>query len=265
MAEAVEQPNQSASKYLTEPSEIVAALKVFRDHRAPLTLRFDGELQSFTVRILDVNNDELLLEDMQPRNGLPFMNQRRPFSLACRTQGVYLYVAESRADRTDSERGVPYFHVHLPHQVLFQQRRRSSRVKLPLRVSTNNASVRLFRSGEPGEEPQSGSLIDVSVGGCRAEFEGPADPPFQADEPIKHCEIHVPPLLEVHASAIVRHFSVTRGGKRIVAGIELTEMDVTDRRRLEQFIEQIDRTRNADTRPARRDQTTDLDPSGDAR
>ena len=82
--------------------------------------------------------------------------------------GVYVHCAENRVVKADSERGVPYFHVALPTSVLFQQRRKAERFRLPLSVSTNGASVTLLLEPED-DHPMVGRVIDVSAGGCRAD------------------------------------------------------------------------------------------------
>ena len=146
----------------------------------------------------------------------------------------------NRVIKVDSERGVPFFHVPLPDSVLYQQRRKAARFRLPLRVATNGASVRLFRDSND-DQPMVGRVIDISAGGCRAEFDGQAVPPMNDDEQVDVCAISIPNLLELNAKAAIRHFSYDDESRTLICGIELTEMNVTDRRRLEQFIQSLTR------------------------
>lgn len=234
--EATERPNSSSvdSRYLTKSDEVARAIKVFRDQRLPLNLRFHESNQAFTAKVLDVHGNDLLLEDVQPREGLKVLRQRKPFSFAGRADGIYIYSQENQVHKTASERSLPFFHVRLPTCLLYQQRRRAARFRLPLRVATNGASITLFRG-----EPIVGHIIDISAGGVRAEFQGPISPMVDTDEEVPTIAITIPNLLELHSKGIIRHFNHSEEKQRLTCGVELTEMHVTDRRRLEQFIQSI--------------------------
>ncbi len=233
-------PGDAGARYLREAEQIARVLKVLRDQRAEIQLSFEDAPFSCTAKILDVLAGTFLLEDVQPREGLRHLRSGSPFAMHARAHGIYLHCAGNHVVKVDSERGVPFFHVALPESVLYQQRRRSARFRLPLRVATNGASVMLFRSCDL-ERPMIGRVIDVSVGGCRAEFDGPAVPDLEIDERLENCAISIPNLLELNAQAMVRHHNYDKARHVLTCGIELTEMHVTDRRRLEQFIQSIAR------------------------
>jgi len=235
-------PHRSTSiytTYLNEPVEIIRVLKVLRDQRADVALSFDGDRQSYAVKVLDVSGNSVLLEDIHPRSGLAKMRQGQQFAMSARARGIYFHSGCNRVQAIESERGVPYFRVELPTNVLYQQRRKAARFRLPLRVATNGASVILFRACD---EPESlnGRIIDISASGCRAQFDGPLAVPLQIDEKLR-CAVSIPEMLEFPAEAIIRHSAFDNKSRTVSCGIELVSMHVTDRRRLEQFLEAIRR------------------------
>lgn len=116
-----------------------------------------------------------------------------------------------------------------------QQRRRESRFRLPMRVMTRGASVLLER-----DLPMTGKIVDISVGGCRAEFAIQGSLP-RRDEEIGNCRIIIPSPLQVTSKAVIRHVRVDVQRPVFECSIELTEMAVTDRRRLEQFVQSLSR------------------------
>lgn len=116
-----------------------------------------------------------------------------------------------------------------------QQRRRESRFRLPMRVMTRGASVLLER-----DLPMTGKIVDISVGGCRAEFAIQGSLP-RRDEEIGNCRIIIPSLLQVTSKAVIRHVRMDVQRPVFECSIELTEMAVTDRRRLEQFVQSLSR------------------------
>ncbi len=231
-------PSGISSRYLTDPDEIIRVLKIFRDQRADLQLRFEQDIGVYKAKVLDLKNKFMLLEDIQPRDGLAHLRAQKPFSLSGRTEGIYIHNIGNIAQKADSERGLPYFHVALPQSLLYQQRRRAARFRLPLRVEANGAQLLLFRQGSD-DTPITGRIIDISAGGCRAEFAGVLAPPVETDEVLEGCAITVPNLLELHSKGTVRHASINAERQVTTCGIEFTEMHVTDRRRLEQFIQAI--------------------------
>lgn len=237
MAEVQETPTNAEapdSRYLNQRGEIISCLKQLRDQRADLTLRVDGAEETYSCKLLDVSERDFLIEDIAPRSGLAAIREAKKFSISARTEGTFVYIEETRVKKWDQERGIPFFHLALPNKLLFQQRRRSARFRLPLRVSASGASITMFDESEVV-----GKIIDISAGGCRAEFELPSPWAVKADEQFDNCAITIPKLLEIHSEAVVRHYHENKHSKTLVCGIELTKMHVTDRRRLEHFIQTI--------------------------
>jgi c-di-GMP-binding flagellar brake protein YcgR len=234
---ASKEKSNADSRVLSRRSEIADALKVFRDQRSELTLRFDGVPESFTARILDIVDREFLLEDVSPRDGIKHLRADKPFSLSGRAPGLFAFFNKTKVTKENEERGIPYFHVPLPKELLVQRRRKAVRFRLPLSIIGNDAEITLFRP-----DPVMGRILDISAGGCRAEFPRTVLPPFRTDEPDSTCAITIPRLLELNSKSVIRHLSYNRKNQTWVCGIELTEMHVTDRRRLEQFIQKLARS-----------------------
>ena len=235
MAEAAHAARSMDSKYLTDPEEIIRVIKVLRDQRARVSLRFEHSAHPYTVKVLDVNGTDLLIENIEPRSGITHLRENLPFALASRVEGMYVNFTDNLVNQVASERGVPYFHVALPKRVLYQQRRKAARFRLPLSVLANG-EITLFQKTE-----LAGKILDISAGGCRAEFSCDKDPGSKLGDAESPCEIKISDLLDLKAQAAVRHHSFDRSTKRLTCGIELVHMGITERRRLEQFIQVIQR------------------------
>ena len=231
---AIAAPVAPDSRYLQNRTDIITCLKQLRDQRAEISVRVDGNAETFKCKLLDVSDHDFLIEDVMPRSGFNIIRDAKRISLSSRGTGSYMFIEDARMEKWDSERGIPYFHIALPKQMLFQQRRRSARFRLPLRVSASGASITMFDN-----QSLVGRIIDISAGGCRAEFELPTLWKVKSDEYFDNCAITIPKLLEIHAEAIVRHFHENKHSQTLVCGIELIKMHVTDRRRLEHFIQTI--------------------------
>ncbi len=222
------------SRYLEESQEIINCLKELRDQRCDLTLRVEGQTETFKCKLLDVSEHDFLIEDISPRSGIGVIRDAKSFSISARNNGSFVYIEESHINKWDQERGIPFFHIKLPERLLYQQRRKTARFRVPLRVSASGASITLF-----DETELVGRVIDISAGGCRAEFPLPSPWTVKADQQFENCAITIPKLLEIHSEVIVRHFHEKKHSKTLVCGFELIKMHVTDRRRLEHFIQII--------------------------
>ena len=229
--------NHADSRYLSTPAEIEACFKGFRDERMPLTLTLDGDGEQITVKVLDVTSRGVLIEDVLPRTALGLLKKRPKFSISVRAAGSFAFVEQSIISGEGEERGLPYFHIPFPKRMMFQQRRRAARLKLPLRVSSAGAHVTIFAS-----QDLVGRIIDVSAGGCRASFPSAADGQFELGQVFANSAISLPPRLELHSEVAIRHQHVQRDGT-VTAGLEFTTMHVTDRRRLEQFIQSLSKSK----------------------
>ncbi len=236
---ARQQKQDSSSRYIDDRATIERAFRQFRDQRTKLQLRFEGVSEPFTATVLDVTDGNVLLEDIMPRAGLAHLRSGTPFSLAGRGQGTYMYVERVRSSKSDSERGVPYFWIELPKRVLYQQRRRSARVELPLRVKAQGARIRIVH----GDIELLGDILDLSAGGVRAQFLGQQSTDLSTDQLLDNCILHIRNQLELHSQATVRHALLDRRNSVLNCGFELTEMHVTDRRRLEQYVESLAKQR----------------------
>ncbi len=221
------------SGYISDLGAIADALRAFRDQRTDLRVRLGNTADEILARILDVSDREMLIEDIRPRAALALLRVRAQFSFAARMDGLYAFAEKVTVLSREEERGLPFFRIALPSSMLVQQRRRDARYRLPMRVSTRGASVILQR-----DLPMHGRIVDISAGGLRAEFAIQGTLP-RRDEEVQCCKITIPNLLQLESTAVIRHVRMDVQRRLFECGIELKEMAVTDRRRLEQFVQSL--------------------------
>lgn len=227
-----------ASRYLRDASEIERVFRALRDQSATVQIRFFRPDAEFTARVLEVTRSQFLLDDIRPRSGISLMRDGERFSLAGRVDGTYAHVDELRVDEIAVDRGVPCFVLSLPTEILYQQRRRAPRFRLPQTASKDRARMTLHRAGAT----LSGYLVDISLGGCRVVFDVQADPGLRQDEIIERCELEIPGHFHATAQTVIRHFSLNEHTGQLACGIQFAEMGSADRRRLRQFIAKLVKT-----------------------
>jgi c-di-GMP-binding flagellar brake protein YcgR len=248
-----------ASQYLSVPSEIRRALVTLRDHCLPVKLQFPSTDDEFAARILDVTAAHLLLEDVKPREGLQRLRDGEPFSLTARFDGIYARADGLTVHEIGDDYGMPYGIVALPAELLFQQRRHSERFAVPPRLAPEGARVSLKRRGRT----MTGTIADLSAGGCRVLLDAVSDPEVATGEVLERCEIEIPGQLVFTARVVIRHQRYNKSTSQLECGCEFDRMRLADRRRLERFIHVLAKAvdplppapANAPNRPRRRDPT----------
>ncbi|MFW6093658.1 MAG: PilZ domain-containing protein [Pseudomonadota bacterium] len=231
-------PAGRRSVYLTRPAEMTMVLRILRDHAADLELRLPGVQREYTARILDVERRAFLIEDIRPRDGLLRLRHDTRFTFAASVDGLYLCGEDCTITAVESERGLPYFRASLPQRLLRQQRRRHTRIAVPPRVSPDEGAISLYRATVP-HTPLCGQILDVSVGGCRAVFDGAVVPALDGDEILPRCELTLTRSFSLATEAVIRHSGWDAKQRLTTCGIEFTDMGIADRRRLEQYVQQL--------------------------
>ena len=224
------------TRYLTDLAEIRQAFLVYRDQRSKLILRFANDSSMFTARLLDVTEDELLLEDLQPRSGLALLRSADEFSLSGRAQGQYVMADNNRVHKASQERGVPYFHVKLPSSLLYQQRRREQRISLTLDIQGSGASIQI-PAASPDAPDVEAELVDISSGGCRITCSLEAAEQLTDQSLVEDCKLRIHAHLQLTSSVQIRYSQPNTDEGTQQCGLEFIRMSVTDRRRLEQFVQ----------------------------
>ncbi len=233
---SLDSTTKEASRYLTDLSEIRQAFLIYRDQRSKLIIRFANDSSMFTARLLDVTDEDLLLEDLQPRSGLSLLRTATEFSLSGRAQGQYVMADNNVVHKASAERGVPYFHVTLPTSLLYQQRRREQRISLSFDVQGSGASITIPASTTNGSSIR-GELVDISSGGCRILCTLEDTKHLQDQSLIEGCKLFIHDHLQLTSSVQIRHSSIDNSQNSQQCGLEFIRMSVTDRRRLEQFVQ----------------------------
>ena len=234
--------NERASRYVQDADAIIATLKALRDQRCTLSLSFEKHNRQFKARLLDVYEDCFLIENITPRDGLELLKKGATFTVAARSVAMFAFIAETKISEAGEERGLPYFTVPLPNNVLVQKRRRSERYRLPLQAQTQDSFMRMLPTPEKSVR---GKILDISAGGCRIETSTEGAAALIEGTPIDTCQLQISSMLSLESEAVVRHKKPVPERSIVECGVELTKMSIRDRRRLEHFIEALAKTSEA--------------------
>ena len=222
------------SRYLSSKEEVADVFRFFRDQQSEIKLRFNDIPQAFTARVLDLEQDTVLLQNIIPRAGLTHLNNGLEFSISGRADGLFVYITDNRALGCELEDSNGFFRIAMPTSVLYQQRRRAQRVRLPVQASSQRSHIQLGQSN-----PVYARILDISTSGARVLIEQARPDQLQPQQRLENCRIHVPNQLSLTVGFIVRHVQFDELQQAMTCGLEIVNADNATRDSLSSFVARI--------------------------
>lgn len=228
------------SRYLSTRDEVAEVFRFFRDQQSEIKLRFNSDkfgAQSFTARVLDVTDSQVLLQNIIPRDGVRHLLSGESFSISGRADGLFVYISDNTALREPANTKAPVRNcvaIALPTTVLYQQRRRSQRVRLPAQNTGRRSHIRL---GDIA--PLYGRILDISSFGAKIQIDPAKKDCIRKDQRLENCQVHVPNQLSINVSYIVRHAIFNAEQNTMTCGLELLKTSTGEQAQLDAFVSKI--------------------------
>jgi len=220
------------SRYLVDRESIWRVFTGLRDQQARVTLRFEGVETEYTAGVNEVDHRRVTLDDISPPSGNALLASGRSFALTARSNGAYLYAPTNKVEDAAVTDSAATFVMPLPGKLLWQQRRRGPRFRLPASLRSGRARLTVAHRGHRVE----GTIEDISASGCRVNFASDDQQILAAQDRFDQVQIDVAGLLSIQAQIVIRHRAADPETGRLGCGVEFTRLGVEERRRLEQFI-----------------------------
>ena len=220
------------SRYLTDRTEVARVFEHFRDQQTEVTLRFDDFAQPCRARVLDLQGDFVLLQNVIPPEGAKLLEGGASFSVSGRAEELFVYITDNTA--TQASTPPDAYAMPLPSNALYQQRRRTTRHRLPVRLDSGRAHLRL---GE--RNPYYASILDLSTRGARLLIEPARRGAIRVHDEFSNSHLLVPDALSITMDAVVRHANYDPNRCSIVCGIEFVNPGADERARLAEFIQSL--------------------------
>jgi c-di-GMP-binding flagellar brake protein YcgR len=235
MAEALSTEN--LSRVLSHPTEIVDALRTIAQQGLELSLRVTGFGNEIRARILHVDETTILLGELRPQVARDALSKSpEGFMLAGRGGGLYVFASDVMPRHQRRPASGEQLEATLPEQLIYQQRRRAPRISLPVRgVAGKGARLRLQR----GTETIKGTIVDISIGGCRARIDAQTPPKLTVGEVIDSCQVQLTRHTSITARVAIRHVASNAESGQVFCGIEFMTMAPEYRTTLDKFVQRV--------------------------
>ncbi|MEM7220559.1 MAG: PilZ domain-containing protein [Pseudomonadota bacterium] len=216
---------------MNSAEEVIGVFELFRDQQSELKLRFPSTATPLTARVVEVTEATVLLQNIIPANGMELMRRENDFSISGRANGLFVYIADNRClECSDSAAdGANAVRIALPTSILYQQRRRAPRYRLPVRLAGSESYLLL--AGQ-----HRASILDVSRGGARVALEPALPDQYQVNDRIADSWLSVPGGLDVNLDVVVRHANFNPRTQSLVMGLEFVELTQQAQANIDTFI-----------------------------
>jgi len=222
------------SRYLSTREEVAQVFQLFRDQLSEIKLRFVDVNQTYTARVLDLENDEVFLQNIVPREGARHLRSGAEFSISGRADGLFVYITGNKLTAMPQGQDAGFYRISMPTTVLYQQRRRSERVRVPVQANVHRSHVKI------GDiNPIYARILDISENGARIAIDPARPDSLRAHQRIENCLIHVPNQLTVEVNLIVRHADYDAKNNTMVCGLELLKATPEAIAKLKEFVAKI--------------------------
>jgi len=218
---------------LTNKQQIFSILSSVQKTRTPIAIKFEGSEKYYTSIILktELDKDHLIIDEIAPEDGHLLALKNLPFSIRGSHGGVSLFFRPNVISGSSSENGIAFYSIPLPDEMTYQQRRGSFRALVPRQLATQ-ATI----SSDRQLQPLKGRLFDISISGCRINFEGEVNQDFVRGDIFDQAEIILPDGNKLSYTLKLKHAFYGRENNETSCGFEFLDIDKIGQRLVDRFV-----------------------------
>jgi len=218
---------------LTNKQQIFSILSSVQKSRTPITIKFENIEKYFTSIILrtDLEKDRLIIDEIAPEQGHELALKNLPFSIRGSHNGVSLFFRPNTISGSGIENGIAFYSIPLPQEMIYQQRRGSFRALVPRALNTEATIY-----SEERQTTLSGRLYDISISGCRINFNGEIEPPLVRSEVFEQVAIKLADGNTINYPLKLKHATYSREIKETTCGFEFIDIDKAGQRIVDRFV-----------------------------
>jgi c-di-GMP-binding flagellar brake protein YcgR len=218
---------------ITNRDQVYSILTSVQKARSPITIRFENNDRYYTSLILKTDLDEgyLLIDEVAPEDGHLRALQHQPFSIRGSHKGVSLFFRPNVIIGSGVQDGIAFYKLPLPAEMIYQQRRTAFRA-----LVARALNVRVKLTSTQRNETLDGRLYDISVSGCRVNFEGEIKPEFIRGDYFENCQITLLDGFEITAPVTLKHATFVRDWQETTCGFQLEMLNPVATKAIDRFV-----------------------------
>lgn len=217
---------------ISDKHQIFSILSAVQKSRTPITIKFPHRDRYYTSLILrtDLDDAAIIIDEIAPEDGHLLAMQKLPFSIRGSHGGISLFFKDNVIGGSGRESDIAFYKVPFPDEMIYQQRRNAFRATV---ARSLHVDVRLQNPGT-GQLLQ-GRLFDLSIGGCRVNFEGELKPMLERGDTFQFChmQLNEAPLSQ---PVTVKHASYVRDWGETTCGFAFDALDSGTQKLIDRYV-----------------------------
>ncbi len=224
--------------YLTLPTQIAHILQELSASHTLVTVSVPGSNQLFTSSILSVDREagEVLMDELNPREGHDLLVKKRQLRVNSRLKGVEVGF-RGAVTKSHQAGGIAIYHVSLPKRLFYNQRRQYYRLVVGISphvpVTLECAEGLLLH----------GQVHDISVGGIGARFTPSEDENVETGQRLENCAIELPDSGTISSALEICFVDRSSPSRQLKLGGRFLNLARADQQSISRFITSLERKR----------------------
>lgn len=225
--------NENLEFNLTEPEDIYGTLRKLVLMGKPVTVHIDGGIDTYSTVITetDLKSRSFFMDKIYPYSGNDLIRAGHRFSIECDTDGVYIKFRMTGRLMFQPQKG--QYRAEFPESLLYLQRRNAYRVNIPL---SHDIRLRLQMSDQEGD--LTGTLVDLSSSGFKAQFKGNAKKRIQEQGLFSVARLRFNRKHDMDCSLKAHHAELTERNDTQV-GFEFISVSGTAQRYIDKLVSEL--------------------------
>jgi c-di-GMP-binding flagellar brake protein YcgR len=220
------------SEEITDTVRIERLLERWAKQRALLTVDIPGHQEHYTSGIVSVDRPYILLDELLPSTGHQQLLAERTLQVTGKMDGIDIRFITT-LDHVDDGDSMVTYHMNLPAQIEYRQRRLAYRAHVPMAQT-----LRVIVDSKDGTVIE-GELHDLSHGGAGMIF--PDGPPAVVPGLLYECAIELPDDVWLYCAVELRYSKSIRTRDRQLIGARLNGLSPVQARLVGQFVSKLER------------------------
>jgi len=227
-------PHQSLpdSEQITDSARIVPLLERLGKQHTLLTVDIPGHPEHYTSSIVGVDRAYVLLDELLPSSGHQLLLAERSLQITGKLDGIDIRFI-STLERVDNRDDMVTYHVNLPGQIEYRQRRLAYRAHIPM-----TQALRVIIESSDGTLIE-GVLHDLSHGGAGMIF--PDGPPAVVPGLLHECAIELPADVWLYCAVELRYTKTIRARQRQLIGARFDGLSPVQARLVGHCVRELER------------------------
>lgn len=217
---------------ISDRQQIYSILASVQKSRSPITIKFENRERYYTSLILRTELEEgyMIIDEIAPEDGHQLAMQKLPFSIRGSHNGVSLFFRPNIIAGSGEQSGIAFYKVNFPKEMIYQQRRGAFRAPVAQAMRIK-ATVRSFDRNQL----LTGRLYDLSITGCRINFEGEVKPELVRGDSFEECHISTPEFT-VKVPVSLKHATYIKDWGETTCGFQFEGLDKIAQKQIDRFV-----------------------------